>query len=192
MVFTQHHNPPTTPITLATVNAFTQITMSASLKIFAGTWKGRGQVLKRTGEVAATYTETAVWEITRATPTFVVYRLHQDTQNAETAKPMHTETGFLKILQENGEATMNLCHPFPSGFVNEMSYGKLNGNLLTVEANDFQRVGSSNSDRSDAKQVTGFKREYKVVDDKLLYDQYLASGGGELYHHLHCEMELQK
>jgi hypothetical protein len=163
--------------------------MSMPLQMFAGTWKGRGQVLKRTGEVAATYTEVAVWELTRQTPAFVVYKLYQDTRHADTSKPMHTETGFLKIMKESGQATLNLAHPFPSGFVNEMSYGKLDGNMLTLEANDFQRAAPTNSD---SKQVTGFKREYTLMGEKLVYDQYLASGGGELYHHLKCELTLEK
>jgi hypothetical protein len=157
--------------------------------LFAGTWKGKGRVLKRSGEEAATYLETATFEITRKTPAFVVYRMHQDTKNAETSKPMHTETGFCKILEETGAATCSLAHPFPSGFISELTEGSMSGNTLTLTARDFQRaVKPETTD----KQVTGFKREYKREGDKLIYDQYLSSGGCDLYHHLHCEMDLQK
>ena len=157
--------------------------------IFAGKWKGKGNVLKKTGEVAATYLETANFEITRRTPDFVVYRMHQDTKNAETSKPMHTETGFCKILGDTGAATSTLAHPFPSGFIGELSEGHLSGDILVLTAKDFQRaVQPQNTD----KQVTGFKREYTRKGDKLIYDQYLSSGGSDMYHHLHCEMDLQE
>jgi hypothetical protein len=170
------------------------MTMSATTKtlstsIFSGTWKGQGHVLKRTGEVAASYVEAATFEITRKTPAFVVYRVHQDTKNMETSKPMHTETGFLKIMEDCGDATMTCAHPFPSGFVSELSEGGLSGETLTLEAKDFQRaVKMETLD----KQVTGYKRVYTRQGDNLVYDQYLGSGGKDLYHHLHCEMELQK
>jgi hypothetical protein len=160
-----------------------------STSIFAGTWKGQGHVLKRSGEVAASYVEAATFEITRKTPAFVVYRVHQDTKNMETSKPMHTETGFLKIMEDHGDATMTCAHPFPSGFVSELSEGGLSGETLTLEAKDFQRaVKMETMD----KQVTGYRRVYTRQGDKLVYDQYLGSGGKDLYHHLHCEMELQK
>lgn len=154
--------------------------------IFAGTWKGKGNVMKKTGHVATSYLETTIFEITRRTPNFVVYRMHQDTKNAETNKPMHTETGFCKILESTGAATLTLSHPFPSGFVGEMSEGQLSENQLTLVAKDFQRaVKPETMD----KQVTGFKRVYTREGDKLIYDQYLSSGGGELYLHLHCVLD---
>ena len=116
--------------------------------------------------------------------------MHQDTKNAETSKPMHTETGFCKILTTNGVATMTQAHPFPSGFISELAEGKLEGNTLALTAKDFQRAVQP---ESTDKQVTGFKREYTIATgDKLVYDQYLSSGGGPLYHHLHCELDLQK
>lgn len=163
-------------------------TKALSTSVFSGTWRGKGSVLKKTGEVAAVYLETATFEITRKTPAFVVYRMHQDTKNADSSKPMHTETGFLKILEDTGVATSTLAHPFPSGFIGELSEGQLTGNTLTLTAKDFQRaVQPETTD----KQVTGFKREYKREGNKLIYDQYLSSGGSDMYHHLHCEMDLQ-
>lgn len=162
--------------------------------LFAGKWKGNGKVLKSTGEVAATYKETAVFEITRKTPTFVLYRVHQDTQHAETCKPMHTETGFCRIMEETGQATMSVVHPFPKGMISELSEGQFDSSCgkLTLVAKEFMRAVKSDS-LDEEKQVTGFKREYTRDGDKLVYDQFLSSsGGGGLYHHLHCEMELEK
>jgi hypothetical protein len=174
--------------------AFLLATMSSpsakalNLSIFAGKWKGKGSVFKKTGGVATTYLETATFEIARKTPDFVVYRMHQDTKNAETSKPMHTETGFCKILSETGAATMTQAHPFPSGFIGELAEGQLREDgTLTLVAKDFQRAVKT-TDKMD-KQVTGFKREYKRSGDKLIYDQYLSSDGSELFHHLHCEMD---
>jgi len=162
-----------------------------SHKLFAGTWKGRGQVMKRTGEVVATYQEIFLVQVTRQTPQFTIYRLHQDTQHAVSGKPMHAETGFLKIMSDSLSATLNMSHPFPSGAINEMAYGQMVDQTLTLESNDFQRAKSTAAPDANKKQVTAFKREYKIVDDKLHYDQYLATdnSNGELYHHLHCEME---
>ena len=168
-----------------------------SSTLLKGTWKGRGQVLKATGEVVAHYLETATFEPTRKTPSFVVYRVHQDTQNATTGKPMHTETGFLKIMtmndggDGNGAATMGLTHPFPSGMVQEMSTGTWNAvdRQLTLTAQKLSRLDNTD-DSNNSKPVTGFKRVYTLVqDDKVIYDQFMGAGGGEMYHHLHCEME---
>eukprot|EP00977_Amphora_coffeiformis_P018200 scaffold6301_cov165-Amphora_coffeaeformis.AAC.3 len=165
--------------------------------LLSGTWKGRGHVLKATGEVVTHYLETATFEPTRKTPTFVVYRVHQDTQNADTGKPMHTETGFLKMMMNDGNndaaATMGVTHPFPSGMVQEISTGIWNATerQLTLTAQKLSRLDTAGVDNnSNSKPVTGFKRVYTVVkDDALHYDQFMAAGGGEMYHHLHCEME---
>lgn len=177
-----------------------------SALLLQGTWKGRGRVLKATGEVVAQYLETATIQLVRQTPAFVVFTLHQDTQHAEiTGKPMHTETGFLKIANSNNDddtaavATLGLTHPFPSGMVQELSTGTLREHTntdssstraqLTLTTQKFTRLDSQ-QDSVDKKQVTGFKRVYRVIDtDKLQYDQYMAVGEGEMYHHLHCEME---
>jgi hypothetical protein len=164
--------------------------LSINPSLLAGTWKGQGKVLKKSGEVAAIYLETAVFEIVRQTPDFVVYRMHQDTRNNDSQKPMHTETGFCKILMATGAATSTLSHPFPSGFVGELSEGTLVDSTLTLTAKDFQRAVPP--DESLGKHVTGFKREYTRQGDTLVYDQYLSSGGCDLYHHLHCELDLQK
>ena len=159
----------------------------AAWSLWQGTWQGRGTVLKRSGEVAASYLETATWEATRQTPDFVVYNVHQNTRHEVSSKPMHTETGFLKIVKDTGAAVLGLTHPFPSGMVNEISKGELQDQVLTLSSQDFQRAVASGDD---AKQVTAFKRIYKLVDEsKLHYDQYLKVGDGEMYHHLHCEME---
>ena len=174
--------------------------MSSPTKaLLQGTWKGRGHVLKATGEIVTQYLETAIFETTRKTPAFVVYRVHQDTKNANSGKPMHTETGFLKIIIKDGDenevaaATMGLTHPFPSGMVQEMSTGTWNAaeRQLTLTAQTLARLDNVSDDNSGSKPVTGFKRVYTVVepDKKLHYDQFMAAGGGEMYHHLHCEME---
>jgi THAP4-like, heme-binding beta-barrel domain len=168
----------------------TPIKVLSNPAIFAGSWKGQGKVLKRTGEVVATYLETAIFEVVRQTPDFVLYRLHQDTRNAESQKPMHTETGFCKIMIETGKATSTLVHPFLSGFVSELSEGQCSDQVLTLVAKDFQRATIADSVAGEP--VTGFKRKYTRNGDKLVYDQYLSSGGRDLYHHLHCELELQK
>lgn len=182
------------------------MSLTLGTSLFAGKWKGNGKVLKRTGEVAASYKETTVFEITRKTPAFIVYRVHQDTQHAATSKPMHTETGFCKIMEETGKATMSVVHPFPKGMISELSEGQLDlsSGKLTLMAKEFMRAvktPASESDDDNNKHVTAFKREYKRDGDKLVYDQYLSSstspsGGGDdagpsqVYHHLHCELEL--
>ena len=109
---------------------------------------------------------------------------------------MHTETGFCKVMLGSGECTMQQAHPFPSGFISELSEGKLSegGNVMTLVAKDFQRAkkeDNNEKDGSGSKKLTGFKRVYEVdaAKGKLKYDQYLSSGGCDLFHHLHCEME---
>ena len=143
------------------------------------------------GVVAAQYQETAIFDIVRQTPAFVVYRMHQETKHSETLQPMHTETGFCKIARETGDATLELVHPFPSGMIGELAKGILNGDgTLSLEAKGFQRAVEA--DPMDDKRLSGFKRVYSRKGDTLIYDQYLSSGGSDLFHHLHCELELQK
>jgi THAP4-like, heme-binding beta-barrel domain len=160
---------------------------------FAGTWTGEGHVLNAAGETVATYTEQAEFKPVRKTEGFVVYRHTQETQHAVKQVPMHTETGFLK-LSTDGTVVGSFAHPFPSGFVDEMSEGSFqvdddkSAKILTLTAKDFQRaVQNPNNGK---KQVQGFRRVYTLEegDSKLSYKQYLSTseGGKDLYHHLTC------
>ena len=161
------------------------------LLCLSGTWKGEGKVLKSTGEEAATYTEQAEFKPVRKTDAFVVYRHTQETQHAMKNVPMHTETGFLKLLTD-GTAVASFAHPFPSGFIDEMSEGSLERTgegttKLTLKAKDFQRAVPK--PQAGKKQVHGFQRIYTLDSDgKLSYKQYLSTnkGGDNLYHHLTC------
>jgi len=177
---------------------------------FAGTWKGKGTIFPAPTSpnhlTTVPYDETAVFEVVRKTPDFVVYRVHQDTKHGvEKDKPMHTETGFLKIMADSGDSTMQVVHPFPKGFVSELTEGRLvveeeeGGSSipkLKLKAKEFQRAKSDSSDDG-SKSVTGLERHYKVLDDgggkvRLVYEQYLSSGGRDPFHHLHCEMTKQE
>ena len=132
----------------------------------------------------------------RKTDSFVVYRHLQETQHATAGKPMHTETGFLKLATD-GTAVGSFAHPFPSGFVQEMSRGvweKINEDdkndtlQVTLQAKDFQRA-VANPPANGKKQVHGFKRVYTLQgNDNLSYKQFLSTteGGDNLYHHLSC------
>lgn len=174
-----------------------------NLSSLAGTWQGQGQVLNASGETVATYMEQATFEILRQTNTAVVYRHLQKTRHATANKPMHAETGFLKLdSTADKTATASFAHPFPSGFVQEMSHGtwKYNNNddanassclQITLDAQDFQRAATSAA-TSDKKQVQGFRRVYTLMGDGTLsYKQYLSTtaGGDNLYHHLTCSMK---
>ena len=165
------------------------------LLCLAGTYQGEGHVLKSTGETAATYTEVAEFKPVRKTDDFVVYRHVQETKHAVKNVPMHTETGFLKLLRD-GTAVASYAHPFPSGFIDEISTGSLvkggDTKTLTLTAKDFQRAAdldNSPPPQTGKKQVQGFQRVYTLDSDgKLSYKQYLSTdkGGDNLYHHLTC------
>uniref|UniRef100_A0A7S3LHB0 THAP4-like heme-binding domain-containing protein n=1 Tax=Amphora coffeiformis TaxID=265554 RepID=A0A7S3LHB0_9STRA len=184
---------------LATSESISGDTMFSieELSCLAGIWKGEGSVLKSTGEQAATYQEQAEFKPVRKTDDFVVYRHTQETQHAVKNMPMHTETGFLKVLTD-GTAVASFAHPFPSGFIDEMSQGALertkDGTMkLTLKAKDFQRAVPN--PQTGKKQVQGFQRVYTLDGDgKLSYKQYLSTdkGGDNLYHHLTCTFTKQK
>ena len=184
---------------------------------FAGTWKGEGSVFNSLGEEVAKYTEQAVFEPVRKTDTFVVYRHCQDTHRGSSSssssssggsssgtasasagtppKPMHTETGFWK-LSCDGKAVSSFAHPFPSGFIYEMSEGMLERTddansgtssshtiRLTLTASSFQRATvPEDQEQQEKKQVSGFRRVYTVSssaggkgNELLSYKQYLST-----------------
>ena len=179
-----------------TTNALSVDTLSS----LVGTWQGQGHVLNAAGETVATYVEQASLELLRRTDTAVVYRHWQQTRHAVVPdKPMHAETGFIKLdlINDHQTATGSFAHPFPSGFVQEMAHGTWTHDndasclQITLDAKDFQRAAVAAA-ADDKKQVQGFRRVYTYSgkDDTLSYEQYLSTsaGGDNLYHHLTCSM----
>lgn len=169
------------------VTAFTQ-----KASVFGGKFVGNGTAYHHGNAVQ--YVEECSFTVVRKNPNMVVYRVQQDTRHAEQDKPMHLEMGVLKILYSDNdvlEAEAGLVHPFASGTVNELAKGTLDTTTgtLTLESTGFQRVNESSSD----KHVTALKRVYRRQGNRhLTCDQFLGVNGGELTHHLHCELELQE
>jgi hypothetical protein len=158
-----------------------------------GTWKGEGTVDRRPISAAPVYSEVLEIRVVRQTPEFVVLHWFQDTKNTSTGKPMHTETGFLKVLnrEEPGaarssgmESSTNLSfkveagftHPFPPGLATELSKGTLLSSttsddnqtsvLLSLESHDFCRANASPDEDKDDHILRHYIRGYKVVERK--------------------------
>ena len=128
-----------------------------------GIWEGQGEVLGKN----VIYNEKTEFKIVRTEPVLLMSLLQTTTLKDDPEKPLHSETGLLKILPKNeGEvahkAIAQLSHPFG---LNEIEVGTFNGNKLEMVADkehQFQRMMPQDSIPEDAKakQVTYIRREY--------------------------------
>lgn len=141
---------------------------------------------KQNGEVAIQYNEKLVIKIVRKSSSFVVLDWQQDTQHAETGRPMHTENGFVRIetedTMENYVVTAGFTHPFPAGILSEMSRGTLIGDKLELSSKDFQRASP------DQGKARSYVREYEVTGPNTLsYKHHLNE---KL--HLKCDLKREE
>lgn len=150
---------------------------------FEGTWKGKGRVVQsEDGSILAEYLEEFTCQLVRKAPAIVVYQIFQNTKHAEQLTPMHTESGFIKLMLTDGSnisVEAGFSHPFPKGLVTELAKGTFDNGVLKLSSADFCRASESE------KPVTKYAREYTLVaNDSLHYVQYLHDKP-----HLRCEMK---
>jgi hypothetical protein len=137
-----------------------------------GTWAGRGSGEYPTIEPFE-YLEEVVFS--HVGKPFLVYG--QKTRAATDGRPLHTETGYLRVPQP-GQIELVLAHP--TG-VTEIEVGTytLSGDVIELEM-----ITSSIGLTPTAKEVSALGRSFRLDGDELSYSVRMAAVGQPLTHHL--------
>ncbi|WAC89777.1 peroxynitrite isomerase [Mycobacterium sp. Aquia_213] len=144
----------------------------AALAPLLGTWAGRGS-----GEYPTIqpfeYLEEIVFS--HVGKPFLAYA--QKTKGAADGKPMHAETGYLRVPAP-GHVELVLAHP--SG-VTEIEVGSFSvtGDLIEIELATTS-VGLTPT----AKEVSALGRTLRIDGDQLSYSVQMGAVGQPLQHHL--------
>lgn len=145
------------------------------LGFLVGTWVGEGGGEYSTIEPFTYGEELRIGHIGRP---FLTYA--QRTWSPEAGRPMHSETGFLRIGPEN-HLELVLAHP--TGVV-ELAEGTLDGTTLDLRS---RLVGCSTT----AKNVTSLRRRFVVDEDTLRYELAMAAVGRDEEDHLSATLHRQ-
>lgn len=137
-----------------------------------GTWAGQGSGKYPTIE-PFDYVEEAVFS--HVGKPFLAYA--QKTRTATDGKPLHAETGYLRVPQP-GHVELVLAHP--SG-ITEIEVGtySVTGDLIEIELSTTT-IGLTPT----AKQVTGLGRHFRIDGDELSYSVRMGAVGQPLQDHL--------
>ncbi|OJZ71321.1 fatty acid-binding-like protein [Mycobacterium paraffinicum] len=152
----------------------------AALAPLLGTWAGRGA-----GEYPTIqpfdYLEEVVFS--HVGKPFLAYA--QKTKAAADGKPLHAETGYLRVPQP-GRVELVLAHP--SG-ITEIEVG------TCAVADDVIDIELSTTDvglTPTAKEVTALGRSFRVDGDELSYSVRMGAVGQPLQHHLAAVLRRQR
>lgn len=145
-----------------------------------GTWAGRGAGEYPTIQ-SFEYLEEVVF--THVGKPFLVYG--QKTKAVADGKPMHAETGYLRVPRE-GTVELVLAHP--SG-VTEIEVGSysVTGGVIEIELATTD-VGLTPT----AKEVTALSRSLRIEGDQLSYSLRMGAVGQPEQHHLAAELHRQR
>lgn len=140
-----------------------------------GTWTGRGA-----GEYPTIqpfeYLEEVVFS--HVGKPFLVYG--QKTKSAADGKPLHAETGYLRVPQP-GRVELVLAHP--SG-ITEIAVGTYSRNADVVELELATSAGGAIGTSPTAKEVNALGRSVRIDGDEISYSVHMAAVGQPLQHHL--------
>jgi nitrobindin-like protein len=137
-----------------------------------GAWAGRGSGKYPTIE-PFDYLEEVVFS--HVGKPFLVYG--QKTMAATDGKPLHAETGYLRVPQP-GHVELVLAHP--SG-ITEIEVGTYTVEGATIE---LEMIASAISRTPTAKEVSALGRRFRVDGDELSYSLQMGAVGQSLQHHL--------
>lgn len=143
------------------------------LAFLLGTWRGSGKGHYPTIDDFA-YEEEATF--THTGRPFLVYL--QKTWDPETHRPMHSETGFLRMLPD-GRVEAVISHAFG---IAEVSEGTVDGGAIETTSHSLSSTGT-------AKSVEVVSRRMEVTDDELHYEIGMAFGGHPLQGHLQATLK---
>lgn len=137
-----------------------------------GTWSGRGSGKYPTIE-PFDYLEEVVFS--HVGKPFLVYG--QKTKAASDGKPLHAETGYLRVPQP-GHVELVLAHP--SG-ITEIEVGTYTADGAVIELElSASQIGLTPT----AKEVTALGRHFRIDGDELSYSLQMGAVGQPLQHHL--------
>jgi nitrobindin-like protein len=137
-----------------------------------GAWGGRGSGKYPTIE-PFDYVEEVVFS--HVGKPFLVYG--QKTAAAADGKPLHAETGYLRVPQP-GHVELVLAHP--SG-ITEIEVGTYTVDGATIE---LEMTASTIGRTPTAKEVSALGRRFRVDGDELSYSLQMGAVGQSLQHHL--------
>lgn len=152
----------------------------AALAPLLGTWVGRGS-----GEYPTIqpfdYLEEVVF--THVGKPFLAYA--QKTKAAADGKPLHAETGYLRVPQP-GHVELILAHP---NGITEIEVGtySVTGDLVEIEMSTTA-VGLAPT----AKEVTALGRSLRIDGDELSYTLRMGAVGQPLQDHLVATLHRQR
>lgn len=152
----------------------------AALAPLLGTWAGKGAGEYPTIE-PFDYLEEV--EFSHVGKPFLAYG--QKTKAAADGKPLHAETGYLRVPQP-GRVELVLAHP--SG-ITEIEVGTyaVTGDVIDIELSTTD-VGLTPT----AKEVTALGRSFRVDGDELSYSVRMGAVGQPLQHHLAAVLRRQR
>jgi hypothetical protein len=137
-----------------------------------GTWQGRGSGTYPTIEPFDYLEEVTFAHVGKP---FLVYG--QKTKSAADAKPLHAETGYLRVPRP-GHVELVLAHP--SG-ITEIEVGTFTADSATIR---LDMTAASIGLTPTAKEVTALGRQILVDGDELSYSLQMSAVGQPLQHHL--------
>ncbi|OBB90649.1 peroxynitrite isomerase [Mycobacterium sp. 852002-40037_SCH5390672] len=152
----------------------------AALAPLLGTWSGQGAG-KYPTIPPFDYLEEVVFS--HVGKPFLAYG--QKTRAAADGKPLHAETGYLRVPQP-GDVELVLAHP--SG-ITEIEVGtySVTGGLIEMQMST-KSVGLTPS----AKEVTALGRSFRIDGDELSYTVQMGAVGQPLQDHLAAVLHRQR
>jgi hypothetical protein len=137
-----------------------------------GTWDGAGRGEYPTIE-PFDYDEEIV--IDHVGDPFLLYR--QSSWLTSDHAPLHFERGFIRPNGETGEVELCLAHPIG---LTEIAHGTLDGASMELSTDTDGGVGRTRSGSA----VTRLTRRYRVENDILTYELFMATDATPMSLHL--------
>ena len=139
------------------------------LPFLIGTWEGEGR-----GEYPTIDSFSYREEITfvHTGKPFLAYS--QRTWALDDGRPLHSETGYWRVVRDGAGVELVLAHP--TGIV-EVQEGVLDGQTIRLRSTTIGLTAT-------AKDVTALERDIDVDDDTLTYAVRMGAVGVPLTHHL--------
>jgi hypothetical protein len=150
----------------------------APLATLLGTWEGDGAGDYPTID-AFRYREQVTFG--HVGKPFLTYG--QRTWHPEHGTPMHAETGYLRAVaapDTAGSVSVELILAHPTG-ITEVEQGHLDAGVLRLVTTSIGRSAT-------AKNVVSLRREFRIAEQELSYDLWMAYADVPETHHLHATL----
>jgi len=156
------------------------VTRPHPLMALVGTWAGTGRGIYPTIE-SFDYLETIT--VTAPPKPFLVYQ--QTTRAPSDGRPLHTETGYLRLLEGTDDTELTIAQP--TGFVEVHT-----GTVSVADGRTSVHLRSVFVARTpSAKQVDAVERRLLVENDLLTYELHMAAMGQPMQLHLAASLSRQ-